>query len=663
MKTFLVVGKVHFEPSAASLALVMAAIDGSGAFPDAEKLLSPARGTAHTPGIEEYAILAVTMKPRRKSPSRKPERAPDRTFAPWWEARARLISAAENRSEAEDAPQQAREAIAQAVCAEVVKTLWDSLTEKDRRWFSPWRRNGVSLPHRDRRLAREAAGALVQLSEIEASYLVGTLYTALLPPKLRAARGAYYTPPVLAERLLDLAAAEGADWSTVTALDPACGGGAFLAPLANRILTDHRIRCLPPHQKLEQLEDRLAGIEIDPFAAWLSRTFLRLLAYPVSREADRALDVPVAEGDALEALLQDSRRFDLVVGNPPYGRIGLDPSQRRFFARSLYGHANLYGVFLDAALRWRRPTGLVAFVTPTSFLGGQYFSKLRDLLIDEAPPLVVDFVEGRRGVFDSVLQETCLTVFGPNPAKTTVLHLLKVNDRAVATTRAGTFPLQTQAGSPWLLPRSPRQALLIRRTSAMPTRLHHLGYKASTGPLVWNRHKKQLRSRQSHKTYPLIWAEAVRANELNFNYRSRAASPFVSIDQGQGHLICTKPCVLIQRTTAKEQSRRLVACAVPAEFLAEWGGIVVENHVNVLRATAPDGISPEVLAALLNSEVVDQIFRCLSGSVAVSATELHALPLPDSKVLSKIEVLLGKRPEADDIQDAVEAIVAQAYGG
>lgn len=50
---------------------------------------------------------------------------------------------------------------------------------------------------------------------------------------LRAARGAYYTPPVLAERLLDLAAAEGADGSTITALlDPARGGGAFLAPLA-----------------------------------------------------------------------------------------------------------------------------------------------------------------------------------------------------------------------------------------------------------------------------------------------------------------------------------------------------------------------------------------------------------------------------------------------
>lgn len=612
----------------------------------------------------ECAILeGQTMKARRKNLVRKPVPEQSPTFGPWWEYRTRLIVAAEDWTSAATDTEASREAVAQAVCAEVAKSLWDLLTERDRRWFVPWRQKGVSLPHRDRRLARQAAGALEHLSEIEASYLIGTLYTALLPASLRAARGAYYTPPVLAERLLDLATAEGIDWSTASVIDPACGGGAFLAPVANRILNDHRIRCLRPEERLEELEARLAGIEIDPFAAWLSRVFLQLLAYPVSRDAARPLDVPVAETDAFEVLPEDGRRFDLIIGNPPYGRIGLSKAQRDYFARSLFGHANLYGIFLDAALRWRQRAGLVAFLTPTSFLGGQYFSRLRDLLMEEAPPLVVDFVEARKGVFDSVLQETCLTVFGPNPARTTVLHLLRVNDRSLTTTRAGTFPLQTAAGSPWLLPRSPEQATLIRHTAAMTTRLHHVGYKASTGPLVWNRHKKQLRRRHSAKTYPLIWAEAVRPNEFNFVYRSRAASPFVTVLEGQEHLVCSEPCVLVQRTTAKEQDRRLVACAVPPEFLEHWGGIVVENHVNVLRAMGPNAISPEALAALLNTEAVDQVFRCLSGSVAVSATELHALPLPDARVLQRIETALGKSSAREEAQEAVTTIVGRAYGG
>lgn len=589
--------------------------------------------------------------------SRGPNSA--QTFGPWWDYRALLISAAEDwGSDGEEH----QEAMAQAVCAEVVKAFWDQLTKRDRRWFAPWTQGLVSLPLQSRRLARQGANALEHLSEIEVSYLIGTLYTALLPSRLRATRGAYYTPPVLAERLLDLAAAEGVDWSTATALDPACGGGAFLGPLANRILNDHRIRCLDPEERLQHLEARLTGIEIDPFAAWLSRTFLQLLAYPASCEAGRALQVSIEVSDALTLLTEQSRGFDLIVGNPPYGRVGLDDRQRRTFARSLYGHANLYGVFLDAALRWRRSSGLVAFLTPTSFLGGQYFSRLRDLLLSEAPPLVVDVVEARKGVFDSVLQETCLAVFGPNPTKTTVVHHLRVNDRTVTTDRAGTFSIQGAAGAPWLLPRTPKQASLIRHASAMTTRLHHLGYKASTGPLVWNRHKAQLRSRPGIRSYPLIWAEAIRANEFNFDYRSRASSPFVALERNQQYLLCTEPCVLVQRTTAKEQSRRLVACAVPEEFLNEWGGIVVENHVNVLKGTSSDVVSPGTLAAVLNTESVDELFRCLSGSVAVSATELHALPLPGRRTFQKIDTALKRRPAPCEARTLVEAMVARSYG-
>jgi adenine-specific DNA-methyltransferase len=305
----------------------------------------------------------------------------------------------------------------------------------------------------------------------------------------------------------------------------------------------------------------------------------------------------------------------------------------------------------------------VAFLTPTSFLGGQYFSRLRGLLLDQAPPLVVDVVEARKGVFESVQQETCLTVFGPNPSRTAVLHMLRVNDRSIASRRAGVLSLEASSGGPWMLPRTSDQASLVARASEMRTRLHHFGYKASTGPLVWNRHKSQLRQRGGN-AHPLIWAEAVRPNEFNFDYRSRASAPFFAVQNGQGHLICREPCVLLQRTTAKEQQRRLVACSVPREFLDRWDGIVVENHVNVLRAFDGGSVSPEALAAVLNTEVVDQLFRCLSGSVAVSATELHALPLPTPAVFAEVEKVLRKKgAEPETRHGAIEKIVARAYRG
>ncbi|WP_227488366.1 hypothetical protein, partial [Brachybacterium subflavum] len=53
-------------------------------------------------------------------------------------------------------------------------------------------------------------------------------------------------------------------------------------------------------------------------------------------------------------------------------------------------------------------------------------------------------------------------------------------------------------------------------------------------------------------------------------------------------------------------------------------------------------VSPEVLAAFINSRAADQAFRCVSGSVAVSAYELEALPLPSPDALDHLQELISK---------------------
>jgi adenine-specific DNA-methyltransferase len=118
----------------------------------------------------------------------------------------------------------------------------------------------------------------------------------------------------------------------------------------------------------------------------------------------------------------------------------------------------------------------------------------------------------------------------------------------------------------------------------------------------------------------------------------------------------TEPAVVMQRTTAPEQPRRLVGAVLDNRTLADWGGaVVVENHVNVLRQSSCDGpMSPRLLAALLATPTLDGLYRCLTGSVAVSAYELEALPLPPPTVL--------KRWAAFDESDLPVA-VARYYSG
>ena len=89
--------------------------------------------------------------------------------------------------------------------------------------------------------------------------------------------------------------------------------------------------------------------------------------------------------------------FDLVSSNVPFGRLTLPPGTPRFYARSTYGHANLYGLFTDAGLHYAGEHGVLAYVMPTSMLSGLYFQSLRALLAKEAPPHEITFVTERAG--------------------------------------------------------------------------------------------------------------------------------------------------------------------------------------------------------------------------------------------------------------------------
>jgi adenine-specific DNA-methyltransferase len=463
---------------------------------------------------------------------------------------------------------------------------------------------------------------------------------------------------VLAGRLLDQATDEGVDWRSARVLDPAAGAGVFLVLAAMRMRRD--LADCEPALALKLIGQRLLGLEIDPRAASLTQAAIEIALSDLAESAGDRLPCVVRVCDTLAEPPQES--FDLVVGNPPYGRITLSPEQRRRYSRSLYGHANLYGVFTDAAIRWTRPGGLIAYLTPTSFLAGQYYAALRRLLAADAPPAAIDLVHARRGVFEDVLQETLLAVYrkGAAASRARIHYLHLVSEREARITRNGTIALPADTGAPWLAPRSPDHARLIARVETMSSRLADWGYSVSTGPLVWNRFKPQLRSRGgAPNVHPLIWAESVTPNGgFEFRARKRNHTPYFEVRRGDDWLLVREPCVLVQRTTAKEQARRLIAAELPSSFVKGHGGVVVENHLNMIRFTRSPSVPPAVVAALLNSAVMDEVFRCMSGSVAVSAFELEAMPLP---ALDDVEALTQLIAQGSG-RDQIEAECRRLYG-
>lgn len=519
----------------------------------------------------------------------------------------------------------------------------------------------LPLQHEASTTATRLGHAAAELSPREAAYFIGTIYTATLPEAYRSAYGVFYTPPSLAERLLTMAEEAGTSWNASRVLDPACGGGAFLVPIALRMVA--AMEGTEPAFALQQLAARLRGYDIDPFGGWLAQAMLHVALRDVVARAGRPLPQIIESRDSLDLRSEEADSYDLVIGNPPYGRISLENGNRAVFQRSIYGHANLYGIFTDAALRWTKTGGVIAFVTPTSMLSGLYYKALRHLIAFEAPPLAVDFVTERDGVFEDVLQETMLTTYrkGGLAIGGKVGFIAIDSEGRASQKKAGEFSLPAKPDAPWLLPRVPAQAKLTRRLRSMRYRLSDYGYGVSTGPLVWNRHKEQFRATPTEGAFPVIWAEAV-TSAGRFLWRSdrRNHAPwFLAKRPKDDWLIVTRPCVLLQRTTAKEQARRLIAAELPESFIRRHQGIVIENHLNMVRATTErPSVPASVIAALFNSAAVDAAFRCINGSVAVSAFELEQLPLPAPPIMARLAQLISSGAPAIKI----EAMIATAYG-
>ena len=549
-------------------------------------------------------------------------------------------------------PDKRRLAFARSMVAAAVAECW-RVTVGSRRRHRPVGCDIDALDDRHADVSRALGAAAASLPVEHAAYVLGSTYAGMLPESIRSSQGVFYTPPDIAGRLLDQVTSAGINWRSCTVLDPACGGGAFLSPVVSRIVEANRRAGRSPEQIVEHVGTHVRGFEIDPFAAWMSQVFVDLTLFTALGGEGYARTAVVETCDSMTRAAM-AQRFDVIIGNPPYGRVRLTADQRTTFARSLFGHANLYTVFLDLAARWIEPSrGVIGYVTPASFLSGEYFKKLRSTLARDAAPVSIGFVEKRHGIFDDVLQETVLVVCSPRAKERTEVSFISTTSSGLTATSAGSYPLPDDRSAPWVLPRRPHLADTARQLEKAPARLRDWGYAVSTGPLVWNRHKPQMRQTKVAGSVPLIWAESVSPDgRFEFRAARRNHAPYFVPEKGDEWLLVRRACVLLQRTTATEQPRRLIAAELPSAFIeAHEGAVTVENHLNMLvPLTKSPAVAPATLAAFLNSTAADNAFRCINGSVAVSAFELEAMPLPGLERMRAVSDALARDAAAGELE-------------
>jgi adenine-specific DNA-methyltransferase len=476
---------------------------------------------------------------------------------------------------------------------------------------------------------------------------VASTYALLIGDEKRKALSAYFTPPALAAAALGAASELLGSLPSPRVLDPACGGGSFLGPVARNLVRNKIAVGASVREASAKTLKSIRGIEID---AGLAKLAEALLAQTLLREFgyDCRCAGTVTNADALS--VEMSEKFDLVIGNPPYGRVRSKHSKARLARAGLAnngGHTNLYSLFLLQSLDWVKPGGGLVFVLPPSFVAGPYFAGLRQEIGRRADVIRIDLHEQRENLFLGAVQDICLLTLSvpsiPSNRHQDSRYQLGRIDADGNREDCG-WGLMRSGGEPWTLPVATQvYAFQQKKPKGEPPRAYVLedyGYRVRVGKVVPTRERDSLHVKRQKGDLPLLWASSIRPDGSFDFHASKRIGNAQWYAPGNASPFCftVRPSLVVQRTSNRDQKRILNAAPVPNGFRDKFKkGFAAENHVIVIESlNKKTKVGTSVVAKLINSAVVNERFSAVSGSFSVSAKLLERLALPDPQDVQAI---------------------------
>jgi len=205
----------------------------------------------------------------------------------------------------------------------------------------------------------------------------------------RKARGAFFTPPEIADFMVNWAIRDAGD----SILEPSCGEAAFLVSAFDRLST---LQGAPPPAQ------QIHGCDIHGTSVDLARAAV----------AGRGGSATLVETDFFD--FTAGQPFDAVVGNPPYVRYQAfaGANRRKGFEAALAqgvrlpGLASSWAAFTIHAASFLKPEGRLALVIPAELLSVNYAAPVRRYLMKRFRTVTLVLFEER--VFPGVLEEVVL---------------------------------------------------------------------------------------------------------------------------------------------------------------------------------------------------------------------------------------------------------------
>ncbi len=195
--------------------------------------------------------------------------------------------------------------------------------------------------------------------------------------------GAVFTRRWVVELILDLVGyASERDLATLRAIEPACGSGAFLGPMVERLSHSCRLH----GRKISEAVAAIRACDLKPAHVSESRGVVeeRLLADGWAVDEAHALARDWVAHDDFLLGVHEVATADFVVGNPPYIRLEAVPALRseayRRACSTMGGRSDVYVGFFEVGLNALRPGAALGFICADRWMRNQYGQRLRSMV-------------------------------------------------------------------------------------------------------------------------------------------------------------------------------------------------------------------------------------------------------------------------------------------
>lgn len=489
------------------------------------------------------------------------------------------------------------------------------------------------------------------------------------------------------------------DPKNIKIIDPACGSGIFLLYAIDYLLRKVEDKnTLTNLAKIDLVENNIFGLDLDSNAVNECHKNIsnHILEHPTNEEIKKinsilqknikvgnALDVQTdlfemerfcweSEVSGFGKILKDGG-FDIVIGNPPYRKIKkITQAQKEFFQKTSYGHINLYALFIHLGIYILRESGFLGYINPQSMMSGLYFKNLRRFMREHTKLHILIAFESRTEIFNNVLQSVMIEIIEKIKPKTEYTVMVgkyydlrdfvdNYKQRLFKAELNEVFP-QINGYSLLCIGTNKIDYQIFKKyfyaSGAYPLSSNEIGYKATTGQIVWNRLKPFLGTKPNGHNLPLLKGDYIK----RYSFKSKKEHIYLDINKKTEMFIIDKPVIIAGRITATEQTRRIIAAI--SKMTSPY---FVENHYNIVDCKKPI-VDMRYLLAIINSMLTDYIFRKINGNTQVSATEINFFNIKRSKredeIISLVDQISNKEIDPQkkmEIEKEIDEIIFDIY--